>query len=105
MVFIQALIQHFWSHIAFGTHPGIQGHVNFICVAETEDSVQVEGQEQNRSSYIFVAFCKSASSSACAHTHTPHKYIKKMKLKKIYVFTYQPIYYLHIPLTGVLGTR
>ena len=34
MVSIQALVQHFWRHIALGANPGVGWDVNLICVTK-----------------------------------------------------------------------
>lgn len=52
MVFIQAFIEHFWSHVAFGAHPSIQRHINFICVTEAEDRKR-PGWEKRKSFLLY----------------------------------------------------
>lgn len=56
MAFIQAFVQHFWSHVALGAHPSIQGHINFICVAETEDRKR-PGWGERRKPFLLYFHC------------------------------------------------
>lgn len=56
VISVQALVQHFWRHIAFGANSSVRWYVNFICITKEkvkQSIIALKRTNKNKSRWSF----------------------------------------------------